>query len=136
MKNRKVNNVSVGRALALAGALLAVGSAVGCGDSGDVSFGNAPAVDCDSVTPKGFAALKPVFDKCTTCHSVNVMGAAREAAPIGTDYDDLAGAKEEYANIANRVYDTGTPMPPAGKPVLTDAEKADLNAWAQCGTPP
>lgn len=131
--NRKTLAIARCLALGIASAL----GLVACDDGvGGDEFSPAPTVDCEATKAKGFAALKPVFDKCTSCHSVNKVGADRKAAPPGTDYDTLDGAKKQFIEIAKRTYDTSLPMPPAGEPTLTDAEKADLNAWAQCGTPP
>ena len=113
-------------------ALVAAGAAsmtlaVGCGD--DSSTGGS---DCSTV--KGYAELSSAFSKCLNCHSTTLTGAARNAAPVGTDYDTYDLAKPHAQKINDRVTD-GT-MPQPGFPQLQGTEKEDLLAWSSCGAPP
>jgi uncharacterized membrane protein len=91
-----------------------------------------PLVDCTKVTPQKFSALT-IWPKCTACHSSALTGAARNMAPVGTDFDSFAAAMAKAGAAASRV-NLGQ-MPPAGAAQPTPDEKAALLAWAVCGTP-
>ena len=102
---------------------------VACGD--DTADGE---VDCDATPPKTYAELSSVWSKCTNCHATTLTDlTARQAAPLGTDYDTYDAAKAAGSKTKSRVAD-GT-MPPAGSPTLSDQEKTDLYAWVDCGMP-
>jgi len=75
---------------------------------------------------------------CTRCHDSNKVGAARNGATVGTDFDTLAGArKAPYAlDIAAAAGPNGNLsfMPPAGiAPTLQ--ERTWLGQWIACGQP-
>lgn len=105
---------------------------VGCGDSGT----GGGAVDCSTVTVKGYAELQNgAFTKCTNCHSSALTTPTeRQSATAGYDYDTYEGAKKFPDRIEARV-EKGD-MPPAGSAALTAAEADDLINWSACGTPP
>ncbi len=113
--------------LVASGAISAALSA-GCSDDSSSSGG----ANCDNV--KGYAELSSAFSRCTNCHSSQLTGAARNAAPVGTDYDTYDLAKPNAQKIYDRVAD-GT-MPQAGYPPFQGTEKDDMLAWADCGAPP
>lgn len=105
---------------------------VACGDSGDGDeAGMIPEVDCTATPAKKFSEMSAVWAKCTACHSSAVTGAARGGAPVDINYDTYAAAKAEATPAASEVAEGA--MPPGGG--LTDAEKEQIYAWAQCGTP-
>ncbi len=112
---------------------MSVALSTGCSD--DTSTGG---VDC-SGTVKGYAELTSAFSRCTNCHSSTLVGSARNAAPVGSDYDTYDGAKQQAnatppKDLVSRVED-GT-MPFAGYPPFQGTEKEDMIKWASCGTPP
>jgi uncharacterized membrane protein len=113
-------------ALSLALALVA------CGDDGSGADAGDP-VDCDAAAVPRYSEMSAVWAKCTNCHASTLSGAARNAAPIGVDFDTHAAAKAEAADAVKRVED-GT-MPPANQPQLTAEEEEQLIRWASCGTP-
>jgi uncharacterized membrane protein len=115
-------------AIMLAGAsLISVAVTAGCSDDASTGGDN-----CDTV--KGYAELSSAFSKCTNCHSSALTGAARNAAPVGTDYDTYDLAKPNAQKIFDRVSD-GT-MPQPGYPQFQGTEKQDMLDWASCGAPP
>lgn len=85
---------------------------------------------------KGFAALASPFSKCTNCHATVLVGAARNAAPVGVDYDVYEVAKQQAMRpvFKQRLLDFAEP--PIGYPTITQAERDDLVEWADCGAPP
>lgn len=105
-----------------------IGVTVTAGCSDDSSTGGD---DCTDV--KGYNELSSAFSKCTNCHSSTLTGAARNAAPVGTDYDTYALAKPNAQKIHDRVSD-GT-MPQPGYPGFAGTEKEDMLKWASCGAP-
>jgi uncharacterized membrane protein len=104
------------------------GLAAGCGTEATPP----PLVDCTKVTPQRYSALT-IWPKCTSCHSSALMGAARNMAPVGTNFDTFEAAKAKAGAAASRV-NLGQ-MPPAGATQPTPDEKAALLAWAVCETP-
>jgi uncharacterized membrane protein len=114
------------RLIALA-LFLCAGPSVGCGDEPPP-----PLVNCSQVTPKKYSELT-IFGLCNACHSSALSGAARMNAPVGSNFDSFEGAKAKAGLAASRV-NLGQ-MPPAGSPRPTEEQKADLIAWATCGTP-
>jgi len=102
-------------------------------DSGDGDEGGeGPNVDCNSVTPPKYSEIT-AWDKCVTCHSSTLTGAARANAPAAINYDTYDGAKANAAKAIDEVYEGA--MPPAGSPPLSDAEKTQIYNWASCDTP-
>ena len=93
-----------------------------------------PTVDCKSGSIPTYAEIKTAgLAKCTTCHSSQVTGAGRVAAPDSVNFDTYAAAKAEAKQAAIEVNEGA--MPPAGSPDPSDAEKEALYKWALCGTP-
>jgi hypothetical protein len=92
----------------------------------------APLVDCTMVTAKKYSELT-IWPLCVSCHSSALSGAARMLAPVGTNFDSYEAAKARAPFAASRV-NLGQ-MPPAGSPQPSATQKAELIAWATCGTP-
>jgi uncharacterized membrane protein len=107
--------------------VLGAGFAVGCGEDA-----TPPLVDCNTVTPQRYSALT-IWPLCTACHSSALSGAARNMAPVGTNFDTYAAAMSKAGAAASRV-NLGQ-MPPAGSMQPSAEQKAALLAWATCGTP-
>lgn len=108
----------------------------GCSDDTSSTGGT---VDCESITVKGYAELTSAFSRCTNCHSSTLASSARNAAPVGSDYDTYEGAKQQVdiappRDLVTRVED-GT-MPFVNYPQFQGTEKEDMLNWAKCGTPP
>lgn len=95
--------------------------------------GETAGIDCETTPAPKFAEMAAVWAKCTSCHASTLMGAARNAAPDGVDFDSHAAAMANAMKAMDRV-DAGT-MPPAGSPELSTDESDQLVRWAACGTP-
>jgi uncharacterized membrane protein len=130
-----MTNRLLGIALVVAGAIAT--AATGCGDD---TSSTGDGAECDSITVKGYAELQnTAFARCTNCHSSQLSGSARNAAPEGSDYDTYDGAKQQVEakaprDLVSRVEDNT--MPFAGYPQFQGTEKEDMLNWAKCGTPP
>jgi uncharacterized membrane protein len=75
-----------------------------------------------------------IWQRCLPCHSsTKTTPADRMDALIGVDFDQYESAKANAAT-ANEWVKFGL-MPPSPMPAPTDAEKASLQAWVDCGTP-
>lgn len=113
----------LGSGLLIAGALAFV-SSCGSDDKDDDTSTPAPTSTATSVS---FTEVNTVLKaKCagSTCHSSgNSNGAAYTYVDNQTVYD---GKK---ATAKSRIANTSNPMPPAGSPALTDAEKTTLNNY-------
>jgi uncharacterized membrane protein len=118
---------------------------VGCGvaasgadasiDGGPGSGATCPAdstLTYDSFAQDFFTAY------CVRCHASTNVGAARNGAPVGYDWDVLASVRAHAAqmdrqaaigsNRANRF------MPPNGT-MPSDDERRQLGEWLACGAP-
>lgn len=103
-----------------------------CADDGSGSeAGEIPEVDCTMTPALKYSEMSAVWAKCTACHSSAVMGAARGGAPVAINYDTYDAAKAQATPAAAEVAEGA--MPPGGG--LTEDEKQQIYAWAQCGTP-
>lgn len=93
-----------------------------CGSDGGGTGAQCPTTD--PPTYEGFA--KAFFDThCVGCHSSTRTGAQRGGAPVGRDYDTLAGVRADLDGIdgvaASGPDGTFTSMPPgAAKPSVED----------------
>jgi hypothetical protein len=76
---------------------------------------------------------------CTSCHSVNVKGAARGGAPENVNFDTAEDvrtwAMEIDEHAAAGPHGTNTEMPPAPLTAPTQAEREKLGQWLACGAP-
>lgn len=72
---------------------------------------------------------------CTRCHSAALSGPARSKAPLGHDFDTLAGvlamAEHIDTNAAGGPRAVNRTMPPSGS-MPTDEERRQLGAWIAC----
>ena len=109
--------------------LLAIGMTQGlaCGD--DVEEEELPDVECSGTVPdyEDVAA----FDKCTTCHSTEHSGTARNDAPEDVNFNTESAAKAHAEEAAHEVYEGEMPPKNSGLE-LTESEKTDLYKWALC----
>ncbi len=75
---------------------------------------------------------------CTTCHSSSIVGAARNGAPVGYDYDSAAMVRPHVTEIdevaASGPGGTNTTMPFRGA-APSVAERAMLGQLLACGVP-
>jgi len=123
------------RLLAWTTVLLGVLSfAVGCGDDGgETEEHELPDVECEGADVPAFDEVA-AFEKCTMCHSSELMGPDRNGAPEDDNWDDYEEAVEHAELIAHEVFEGE--MPPAASGItLTAAEEEELYLWALCGTP-
>lgn len=70
---------------------------------------------------------------CTGCHSSGVVGANRNGAPSGVDFDDLVGVREHRERILARATGDNPTMPLVGGGDAEDRER--LRQWLECGAP-
>lgn len=103
-----------------------------CEQESDDDGGQGPDVDCSAVTIPKFAEMS-AWAKCTNCHSSTLTGSARNAAPVGIDFDVIASARANADTAMAEVYEGAMPL--AGFPALTDDEKNQIYNWASCDTP-
>lgn len=89
-----------------------------------------PDVDCDEVEVPAYEDVS-IWSACTNCHASDLVGAYRQGAPEGVDFDSYEAAVDEAEDAAIEV-NIGN-MPFTG--TATEEQKADLYAWAMCGTP-
>jgi uncharacterized membrane protein len=91
--------------------------------------------DCSAVKAvPTFAELeRGIIPVCLRCHSAQVMGAARNNAPEGLNFDtyEVFAAVSDEAVLLVR----GLVMPPPNGAGPTDSQKNQLYAWAACGKP-
>ena len=99
-------------------------AATSCG--GDGGGGGGPG-DCTTY------AQVTIWPKCTTCHSSRLTGSARMDATDGVNFDSYEAAKMKGQDA--QVWVSTGLMPPEGHPQPTDAEKASLKDWVDCGMP-
>lgn len=91
----------------------------------------------NALTYDNFA--KDFFDTyCTRCHSSAVTGDLRLGAPLGMDFDTLAGIEQHLDHIdlvaAAGPSATNASMPESN-PVPTLAERTSLGLWIACDAP-
>lgn len=127
-----------GRLRALASAALAVAA---CGGEPTPTPVRQPTqATCPPGDPTTYESFGRGFAEryCTLCHSSTVSGPARRDAPVGLDFDSVAGVRAAAAEI-DRVAGSGPAainrdMPP-GSPRPTDEERVTLARWLACGAP-
>lgn len=105
----------------LAGAL-----ACGSDDADEEQTGGA----CDAAP--SFGEVTAFTQVCTNCHDSTLPYEARNGAPLGYDFDQYETARGEAEEIGLAV-DQGY-MPPPGY-TLTEAQKAQVLLWVECGAP-
>jgi uncharacterized membrane protein len=103
------------------------------------------AAACGGGEPPDPCAESPTFTnavgeisrgKCLSCHSKEVMGAARAGAPEGMDFDDYATLQPAVGPFADAI--TSGRMPPTGPSGLgatTPEERRLVDKWRSCGYP-
>jgi uncharacterized membrane protein len=97
-----------------------------------------------AVCPDGSTLTYDTFGRsfveryCTRCHASTILGAARNRAPVGVDFDTLAGIQESADRIDSQAASGPSHhnafMPPS-EPFPTTAERTDLGVWLACGAP-
>ena len=102
-----------------------------CDEGGDEEEG--PNVECATATVPKFSEMGAAWSKCTACHSATLTGAARQAAPVGINFDNFADARTHAQKAMSEVYEGEMPLP--GQPELTEGEKTQIYNWASCDTP-
>ena len=129
--------VVVGVVAALAAACGGSGSRSGNGAGATPTPGSLEARTCPTGSPLTYADFgEPFFaDWCTGCHSSGLTTLAeRQNAPLGVDYDTLAGIQQWKDSIYLYATDDHTLMPPGGVTLDTSLRFA-LGDWLACGAP-
>lgn len=89
--------------------------------------------DCSDMAAqdRGQAVIQ---NTCQNCHASTVTGAARNNAPTNITFDNDDNIDQQELRIRARALDeAGGPMPPAANNgPLSDAQKADLEAFLDC----
>jgi hypothetical protein len=106
---------------------------VGCGASTGSAVG--PDVGCSADGTLDYRTFGAPFmrDWCTGCHSADLMGDDRAGAPVGVDFDSVAGVRSHLMLIQQRATGDAPTMPPKGPP--GPAERGLLEEWIACGAP-
>jgi len=106
-----------------------------CGSSNQEEEELPPVVDCKAVQPvPAFSQVQAFQTVCTSCHSSDKTGNARNGAPPEINFD-LYSSANSHAEQAAIEVNAGA-MPPAFAQLsLTEVQKATLFSWAMCGAP-
>ncbi len=104
-------------------------------DAGVATGALCPAVDPPTWDDFG----RPFVEQyCNRCHAAAVVGAARESAPVGVDFDTVEGvrASAEQIDLAAGMGPQAhnDAMPPDGA-TPTHEERMRLAEWLACGAP-
>jgi len=105
----------------------------GCGGGDDTEDPGPPGVDCEAVDVPTFAEVS-AFDVCTNCHNSALTGPDRNGAPVGYNFDVYESAAAHASEMVTQVSGGFMPPPSSGFSITT-AQKDELFAWAECGTP-
>jgi uncharacterized membrane protein len=101
-------------------------------DGGWTSLEVRPCPPASILTYQDFG--QPLFrDWCTGCHSADLGAGSRQGAPVGIDFDTLAGIRTHLDDIWSHAADQNALMPPVGSPSTDDRTR--LGDWLACGTP-
>ena len=102
-----------------------------CGDTNSSSCTeNLPA------TPTYTTHIKSIITQhCIECHSMTKTGAARNSAPIGSDYDTYTLTVREAVESDQRIRDVANPMPPVGTTQISACDVELFRRWVAAGTP-
>lgn len=126
MKSLKVRSLGGLAVLVCAGAA-AFAPMTGCGGGSGGGLGSCPpSSDADQA-----AGAAIVLAECQTCHDSSLTGAARNAAPVGVDYDVQSVVLSTAQEMYDRMRDTDFPMPPDGN--LSSADIELVRIWLACG---
>jgi uncharacterized membrane protein len=72
---------------------------------------------------------------CLECHSADVSGADRMAAPADENFDSLSEIQEDTEKLKAEVsIDKTMPFPTASN-MPSDAEREQFAKWMDCGAP-
>ncbi len=113
--------------------LLAAATVAACSDDGESGTG----AECPTTNPPTYESFgKAFFDGgCISCHSSAKTGADRGGAPVGLDYDTLAGIREDLSRIelvaASGPDGTFTAMPPGPNKPTTEL-RTTLGQFLAC----
>lgn len=125
--------------LALLGSLL-IGLGPSCSDDDDETFGPPTNSICPEISTLTYGTFGQEFmtKYCTSCHSSELKGDARQGAPEYHDYDTISGIRA-VGDLIDQTTASGPAatnlwMPP-GRPVPTQEEREKLGEWLSCGAP-
>lgn len=119
--------------------VLAIG--IGACDSDEHEHeGEATGALCPSENTLSYANFGQTFmtDYCVDCHSSTATGSARRDAPVGIDFDTIAGIRLHATHIDEHAAAgpnaTNEEMP-EDDPKPTLEERTKLGQWLACGAP-
>jgi uncharacterized membrane protein len=122
------------------GCLSAVLWMSGCPDTDEHHLGEPTGATCPTDSTLSYQTFGQTFmaSYCTRCHSSAVMGADRQDAPIGVNYDTVDGVRA-HAELIDLHAAAGpnavnTAMPPSD-PRPSEAQRRQLGEWLACGAP-
>ena len=75
-----------------------------------------------------------IGNRCLRCHSLHPSDDVFHAAPVGVMFDTPEQIGTMATRIKYRAYDLGN-MPFNNKTGITPAERAELAAWVDSGSP-
>ena len=113
------------------------GGAGGSGGSGGAGGGTVDPYD-GGVAGLPCDVAGAVASKCASCHRDPPLGGATFALLSRADFlaPSLVDPTKNQAQRAQlRIADAQSPMPPAGSPPFTTAERAAFDAWVNAGAP-
>ena len=102
--------------------------ALACG--GDDADSEQTGETCDDAP--SFDEVTAFSEVCTSCHDSSLGFESRNGAPFNYDFDVYETARGEAEEIALAV-EQGY-MPPPGYSI-SEAQKAQVISWAECGAP-
>jgi uncharacterized membrane protein len=90
-----------------------------------------PEPGCEDMAQQVRGAMT-LGTRCTGCHSTSTTN--RNGAPSGVNFDSPPDIDLHQDKIRNRalVMRNMPPLPPLGQGPLTDAERADVQAFLDC----
>ncbi len=99
--------------------------------------GGGTGAECPPTDPPTYESFGQTFFStyCNSCHSSARTGAQRGGAPVGRDYDTLAGVTKDLEDIDSEAAAgpdaTNTSMP-VGLPLPSAAQRTQLGQFIAC----
>lgn len=125
------------RLLDLSLAVFLLGGAAACGEEAGAPTGSVCPPAGSDLTYENFGSgFMAAY--CTDCHGAARVGADRQDAPVGLDFDTVAEIRAEADEIDAKAAAgpdaTNEIMPPVPE-APTMAERMQLGEWLACGAP-
>lgn len=118
-------------------ALLVLATVAACGGEAPV-IGEPP--ECQSTPPTWARDIGPIAERlCVGCHSEMLVGAQRDGAPAGMDYDrfELFADRAALSAFVDAITSGRQPPPGMNPPLASTSEERGLvSLWRTCGFKP